>query len=164
MPPAFFATPAPVIKYVAPVPADEHVTPAPVVRFTAPAPAIENVTPEPGVTCATPVPVIEHVAPASVIEHIAPALPVTISSPSQQLLPAYTMDTTCLVNPRFSTAAAEEQLVAEETTQKTVEIRTQVQRKGEEWWCWRPPDHAHNVKAVAGRACGGRKHQGPQEA
>ena len=133
----FFATPAPVIKYVAPVPADahftfvpviEHVTPAPVVSFTALAPVIENVTPEPGVTCATPVPVIEHVAPASVIECIAPAQPVTISSPSQQLPPAYTMYTTGLVNPPNSAAAVEEQLVAEETTQNTVEIRTQVQQ------------------------------------
>ena len=38
------------------------------------------------------------------------------------------MDTTCLVNPRLSTSAVEEQLVAEETTQNTVEMRTQVQQ------------------------------------
>ena len=55
----------------------EHVTPGPAVSFTSPASVIEDVTPAPGVTCATPVPVIEHVAPA----------PVT--SPNQQLPPAY---------------------------------------------------------------------------
>ena len=55
-----------------------------------------------------PAPVIEHVEPAPVIEHIAP---VTISTPSQQFPPAYTMaavttgvshGTTGFINPQFS--------------------------------------------------------------
>ena len=92
------ATPAPVNEHVAPAPAVLHaitaltidyVTLAPADAFAAPAPVTEYVTPTPTDLYAAPARVIEHVAPAPVIEYIAPASPVTISSPSQQLPPAY---------------------------------------------------------------------------
>ena len=108
----------------------------------------EQVQPAPTVTCATPVPVIENVTSSLVIEYI-PAPSVTFATPSQQFPPAYTMDTTRLVNPRCRTTAVEdsapqvvgsisdvdefaapvhqEQLVAEEA-QTSVEIRTQVKQ------------------------------------
>ena len=92
---------APVTEYVTPTPADLHAAPArvidhvalaPGVSHAAPAPVIEDEKPASAVICATPVPVIEHVVPAPVTEHFAPASPVTISSPSQRLPPAYTSD------------------------------------------------------------------------
>ena len=44
------------------------------------------------VPCATPVPVFVDVAATPVTEYIAPVPPVTMSSPSQQLSPVYTME------------------------------------------------------------------------
>ena len=146
-----YTAPAPVIKDVTPTPADtcatpvpviEHVMPAHVVIHTAPSPVTEDGSPAPAVTCAAPVPVFVNVEPAPVIEYIAPAPSVTVSTPSQQFLPAHTMatvttgvslDTTSVVDSRYSSSldkfaapvynrVRQELFVAEETTQNPVEI------------------------------------------
>ena len=63
-----------------PVPPRMHVTPGPDRRRYA----------RTGVPCATPAPETDYVTQSPVMEYIAPAPPVTNSSPSQQLPPAYT--------------------------------------------------------------------------
>ena len=93
-------------------PDDEHVVPV----SLAPSPVIKHVTLAPAAPHVAPVLVIECVSPAPVIEHAAPAPAVTLSVPSQQLHPTYTMttvttddnfDSTGLVHPHFSNTAIE---------------------------------------------------------
>ena len=108
--------PAPAVTYAAPAPVIEHVAPASAVTCAALSPVIEYVRPAPADTYATPAPVTTYVMPSPVTECIAQAPPVAISTPSQQLPPAFTMaavstgvnlDTAGLVNPRCSITAVE---------------------------------------------------------
>ena len=81
------------------------------------APVIDYVVPALAVNYVAPAPVIEDMPSALVFEYVAPAPAVTLSVPSQQLPPAYTMttdtaddnfDITSLVNPQFSCTAVED--------------------------------------------------------
>ena len=104
---AAIATLAPVIEYVAPVPAVhatsetliESVALAPAVANATPAPVTEYVTPTPTDFVAAPARVVEHVAPASVTEYIAP--------PSEETCFSLSVDTTGFMNPQFFVPAVE---------------------------------------------------------
>ena len=126
-----FATQAPVIEYVVSTPSDFYAAPARVIDHVAPAPVIEHNAPPSAVTCFAP------------CEQLPPDTMVTV-------ITDVSSDTPGFVNPQFSTTAVaatasqvigslpllvkfaapvynqirQEQIVAEETTQKLVDIQT----------------------------------------
>ena len=119
------------IEYVISTPSDFYAAPARVIDYVPPALVIQHIAPPPAVTCFAP------------CEQLPPDTMVTVTTD-------VTSDTTGFVNPQFSTSAVEasasqvigplpllvmfavpvydqirlEQIVAEETTQKLVDIPT----------------------------------------
>ena len=123
---------APVIEYLVPAPAVTYAAPAPVIEHVAPAPVVEYIAPAPAVTCAAP---SQQSLPAYTMAAVTTGVNLDIAG---------------LVKPQFSITAVEasapkvigslppleefaapvynqvhqEQIVAGETTQNTVEIPT----------------------------------------
>ena len=95
--PVVFATPVPVVEYIALVPVVSYAAPVPA-RYAAPAPMVEYIAPLLAVI-ATPTPLFRYIAPASAVSYVAsvpagsaaPALVVEYIAPALAVIAAPTL-------------------------------------------------------------------------